>query len=164
MSKSPANRVPIAPSLAHSGSTIRKAFLTESIFNLFTIPLLTHTTTVLKFLLARPSDINPSTVLFARLSAGLIVGALTPALWFGTANTRTGIECRRPVYVILGGGEVFLIPILIREALKQGDRTAALSPHAALASVLMLAPPLMWRLYCLFVNPDIFGRYEEKRQ
>jgi H+/Cl- antiporter ClcA len=164
MSKSPANRVPITPSPQHSGSTVRKAFLIESLFNLGTIPLLTHTRPVLSLLLARPADINPSTILFARLFAGIIIGALTPALWFGTANTRTGIECRRPVYVILGGGELCLIPILIREALKHGDRTAALSEHGAWGVVSLLLPPFLWRIYTLFVRPDTMGRYDEKRE
>lgn len=164
MSKSPADRVPIVPSRTHNGSTIRKAFITESLFNLCTLPLLTHTRSILNLLLARPSDINPSTILFARLCAGLIIGALTPALWLGAANTRMGIESRRPVYMVLGGGEVCLIPVLIREALKHGDRTAALSEHGAWACVAMLAPPLMWRVYSLFINPDVFGRYDEKRE
>lgn len=162
--KSPASSGSIRPDPSADGSTIRKAFLAESIFNLFTIPLITHTRLVLSYLVARETDINPTSILFARLFGGLVVGALTPALWYGARNTRQGIESRPAIYTTLGMGEVCIIPILLLEAGKNGTKDAALSPAGAIGSVMLLAPPLMWRIYVLFIRPDLLGRYTEIKQ
>jgi hypothetical protein len=162
-SKSPATNPNITPDPAHTGSVIRKAFVLEAIANLFTIPLITNTRFVLSFLLLHPSHINPSSILFARLFGGIIVGGLTSALLIGATNTRNGIESRRPTYVLLGLGEVCLLPILALEAAKGNGRDAAISVKVAVLSIGMLAPPLMWRLFVLFVKPEFLGRYTETK-
>ncbi|KAF1967549.1 hypothetical protein BU23DRAFT_559206 [Bimuria novae-zelandiae CBS 107.79] len=158
--KSPANNSRIIPDPDQNGSTIRKAFILEAIANLFTIPLITNTRFVLSLLLLHPSDINPASVLFARLFGGIIVGGLTSALLVGATNTRNGIESRRPTYLLLGIGEVLLVPILAIEAAK-GGRDAALSTKVALAAMGVLVPPLAWRCYVLFVRPNLLGRYKD---
>ena len=157
--KSPASNPKIIPDPNQNGSIIRKAFVLEAIANLFTIPLITNTRFILSFLLLHPSDINPASILFARLFGGIIVGGLTSALLTGATNTRNGIESRRPTYLLLGVGEALLIPILALEAAKDG-RDAALSTKAALGSIGLLLPPLLWRCYVLFVRPDFLGRYK----
>ncbi|KAF2441471.1 hypothetical protein P171DRAFT_475001 [Karstenula rhodostoma CBS 690.94] len=159
-SKSPADNPAIIPDPNQNGSTIRKAFLLEAIANLFTIPLITNTRFILSLLLLHPSDINPASVLFARLFGGIIVGGLTSALLIGATNTRNGVESRRPTYVMLGLGEALLIPMLALEAAK-GGRDAALSTAVAVGSIGTLLPPLVWRGYVLFVRPDLLGRYRE---
>ncbi|KAL1612238.1 hypothetical protein SLS60_000462 [Paraconiothyrium brasiliense] len=159
-SKSPASNPVIIPDPNQNGSTIRKAFVLEAIANLFTIPLITNTRFILSILLLRPYDINPASILFARLFGGIVVGGLTSALLAGATNTRNGIESRRPTYLLLGVGEAVLIPILALEAAK-GGRDAALSMKVALGSIGLLLPPLMWRCYVLFVRPDLLGRYSE---
>lgn len=161
-SKSPAANPNITPHPNTDGSTIRKAFLAEAIANLFTIPLITNTSWVLSFILNHASDINPSSVLFARLFGGLVVGGLTSALLAGYTNTRNGIESRRPTYLLLGLGEALLIPILVNEVLKDGGKDAAVSKKVAGVSIGMLLPPLLWRIYVLGVRPDLLGRYTEK--
>jgi hypothetical protein len=143
----------------HNGSTIRKAFLAEALLNLFTIPLLTHPRPILSLLLNNPAHINSSTVLFARLFGALVVGGLTPALFAGLPNTRTGISSRPTVYVLLGMGEVGMIPFLLQQALGGGGR--ALGQGVAWATLGCLVPPLLWRIYVLFVRPDLMGRYRE---
>jgi hypothetical protein len=160
-SKSPAANPKIIPDPQQNGSTIRKAFVAEAIANLFTIPLITNTRWVLSFLLLHPSHINPSSILFARLFGGIVVGGLTSALLAGATNTRNGIESRRPTYLLLGVGEALLLPILAIEASKGGSKDAALSVGASVAVMGMLAPPLAWRLYVLLVRPDLLGRYTE---
>ena len=159
-SKSPASNPPVIPDPDQNGSTIRKAFLAEAIANLFSIPLITNTRFILSLLLLHPSDINPASILFARLFGGIIVGGLTSALLAGATNTRNGIESRRPTYLLLGLGEALLIPILAIEAAKEG-MDAALSTKVAVGSIGLLAPPLVWRCYVLFVRPDLLGRYKE---
>ena len=159
-SKSPASNPPIQPSPSHNGSVIRKAFLAEATANLFTIPLITHTRWTLGLLLKHPSQINPTSILFARLFGGIIVGGLTSALLAGYSNTRNGIESRRIVYLLLGMGEALLIPMLVLEALKDG-KDAALSVKVAVGSIACLLPPLIWRLYVLGVKPELLGRYTE---
>lgn len=59
---------------------------------------------------------------------------------------------------------MIMIPVLIREALKSGDRTAALNPMAAWGAVAMIAPPLAWRFFVLFGKPELLGKYTEKRE
>ncbi|EAT77515.1 hypothetical protein HBI56_197630 [Parastagonospora nodorum] len=162
-SKSPATNPNITPDPSQDGSTIRKAFILEAAANLFTIPLITNTRFVLSFLLLRPSHINPTSVLFARLFGGLVVGGLTSALLAGATNTRNGIESRRPTYLLLGLGEACLLPILAMEASKGGSVDAALSVKTALVCMGMLAPPLVWRLYVLFLRPDLLGKYVETK-
>ncbi|KZM28589.1 uncharacterized protein EKO05_0001433 [Ascochyta rabiei] len=161
--KSPAANPNIKPDPNVNGSVIRKAFLAEAIANLFTVPLVTNTSWVLSLILNHPSDINPSSVLFARLFGGIIIGGLTSALLAGYTNTRNGIESRRPTYLLLGVGETLLIPILVNEMLKDGGRDAAISKKVAGVSIGMLLPPLLWRLYVLGVRPDLLGRYTEKK-
>ncbi|EUC46457.1 hypothetical protein COCMIDRAFT_25540 [Bipolaris oryzae ATCC 44560] len=162
--KSPAANLSITPDPAQDGSTIRKAFVLEAVANLFTIPLITNTRFTLSLLLNNPSrDINPASVLFVRLFGGLIVGGLTSALFAGATNTRNGIESRRPTYLLLGIGEACLIPILMLELI-QGAPHAALSRTVAGVSIGFLLPPLLWRMYVLFVRPDLLGRYTEERK
>jgi hypothetical protein len=163
-SKSPATNPRIAPDPSQDGSVIRKAFVAEACANLFTIPLVTNTHWVLSFLLLHPAHINPSSVLFARLFGGIIVGGLTSALLAGATNTRNGIESRRPTYMLLGLGEACLLPILAIDAAKGGSADAALSAGTAIGCIGMLAPPLMWRLYVLLVRPDLLGKYTEMQE
>lgn len=153
----------IIPDPAANGATIRKAFVLEAIANLFSLPIITNTRSVLSTILAHPSrDINPASILLARMLGGIVVGGLTSALLVGATNTRNGIESRRPVYLLLGLGEVALIPLLILDLLEGSGEGAALSQKAAAASVAFLVPPLLWRAYVLFVRPDMFGRYKEE--
>jgi hypothetical protein len=163
-SKSPATNPKITPDPSQNGSTIRKAFVAEAMANLFTIPLVTNTRWVFSFLLLHPAHINPSSILFARLFGGIIVGGLTSALLAGATNTRNGIESRRPTYLLLGLGEACLLPILAIEAAKGGGPDAALSVGVAVGCMAMLAPPLVWRLYVLLVRPDLLGRYTETKE
>ncbi|CAO2650308.1 Nn.00g016000.m01.CDS01 [Neocucurbitaria sp. VM-36] len=161
--KSAAANPNIIPDPTYSGSVIRKAFLAEAIANLFTIPLITNTRFTLSFLLNRPSDINPSSILFARFF-GVLVGGLTTALLAGYPNTRSGVESRRSTYLLLGVGEALLVPILVLELLKDGGRDAAVSKKVALGGLGAIVPLLVWRSYVLFVNPDLLGQYREERK
>ena len=93
-----------------------------------------------------------------------MIGGLTSALLAGYTNTRNGIESRRPTYLMLGIGEAMLIPLLVGEMVKDGGEGAAVSRKVAGASVAMLLPPLLWRIYVLVVRPDLLGRYTEERK
>jgi hypothetical protein len=163
--KSPNTNVTIELDAQHDGSTIRKAFLFESILNLFSIPLLSNTRTVLSYVLRNPAHINATSILFARLFGGIIVGGLTSALWAGLPNTKTGIESRKVVYITLGMGEVLLIPIIALEAMRgSSGKDTALTVRGCVATIVCLLLPLLWRAYVLFVRPDMMGRYREVKQ
>ena len=148
----------------NDGSSVRKAFILESILNLGTIPLITHPRTILPYLLAHPTQINSTTVFFARLFGVIVVAALTPGLWAGARNTRNGIESRSVIYITLGGAEVLLIPMLMNEVMKGGERNAVLGYWTALMGVLSVTPPLLWRIWVLFVKPEMLGRYREVKR
>jgi hypothetical protein len=64
----------------------------------------------------------------------------------------------------LGLGELGLIPILIAEVRKNGGHDAALSAKTALVAIASLAPLLLWRVYVLYVKPEMIGRYREVRE
>ncbi|KAJ9652370.1 hypothetical protein H2198_008374 [Neophaeococcomyces mojaviensis] len=162
--KSPNTNVAIELDPQNDGSIVRKAFLIESILNLTSIPLITNTHIVLSYVLDNPAYINPASILFARLFGGIIVGGLTSALWAGLPNTKTGIESRKVVYLMLGMGEVLLIPILAVEATKGGSKDAALSVRACVATIACLLPPLLWRAFVLFVRPEMMGKYREVKR
>ncbi|WWC91082.1 uncharacterized protein L201_006023 [Kwoniella dendrophila CBS 6074] len=138
-----------------SGTVVKRAFLIESFFNLLSFPLITNTETVLYYLLRDPtSQINASSILFSRLFGGLVIGGLTTCLIYGSKH----IPSRRNVYWTLGMGEIFLIPILLLEALKSNqDKNKALSTYTALGSISLLLPPLLWRVYILYIRPDLIG-------
>lgn len=159
--KSASADVPIELDPQNDGEYVRKAFLIEGYLNLATIPLITHPRFILPYLLNRPYEINESTVFFARLFGVIVVAALSPGLFAGARNTRNAIESRSIVYIILGGAELLLIPMLLIEALKGGSRDAVLGYRTAVMGVLSIAPPLLWRAYVLFVRPDLLGRYRE---
>ncbi|KAK8843526.1 hypothetical protein IAR55_007186 [Kwoniella newhampshirensis] len=162
--KSPDSNPLVKPDPHHPGSAVSRAFLIEAVLNFASFPLITHPRFVLSLLLLHPHHINPSTVLFARLFGGLVVGVLTPLLLAGIPNTRNAIESRRITYLSLGLGECLLVPLLIREALKGGKDTAALSVRAAIGGIMCLAPPLAWRLYVLLARPDLLGKYKEIKE
>lgn len=166
--KSPTSNPMVQLDPHHTGKTIRKAFLLESILNLFTLPLIFFPRLILSFLLlnfdpTKNSSQNNATVFFAQCFGGLVVGALTPALWYGLPQTKTSIESRRPTYILLAGGEIFLIPLLISQALKGGDveRGAAISPLVAVLAMGGLVPPLAWRGYVLLGRPELLGKYRD---
>lgn len=165
MSFKPASaNVPIELDPQNNGEYVRKAFMIEGYLNLATIPLITHPRLILPYLLNRPYEINESTVFFARLFGVIVVAALSPGLFAGARNTRNAIESRSIVYIILGGAELLMVPMLLMEALKRGNRDAVLGFKTAVNGVLSITPPLLWRVYVLFVRPNLLGRYREVKR
>jgi hypothetical protein len=145
----------------NDGEIVRKAFIVEGFLNLGTLPLITHPRTILPYLLNHPSQINATTVFFARLFGIIVVAALTPGLFAGARNTRNGIESRSTMYITLGGAELLLIPMLINEVMKGGSHNAILGFKTAVMGVLSVTPPLLWRIWVLYVQPKLLGRYRE---
>lgn len=152
---------PIEMDPRHDGEYVRKAFLIEACLNLGTIPLITHPRFVLPYLLNRSADLNVTTIFFARLFGILVVAALSPGLFAGARRTRTAIESRGIVYIILGGAELLLVPMLLNEARLGSSRSAVLGQKTAIMGAISMAIPLVWRLYVLFLRPDLLGRYRE---
>lgn len=166
--KSPTSNPMVQLDPHHTGATIRIAFLLESILNLFTLPLIFSPRPILSYLLlnfdpTKNSPENNASVFFAQCFGGLVVGALTPALWSGLPNTKSSIESRRSTYILLAGGEILLIPLLISQAFKNGDveRRAAISPLVAVLAMGALVPPLVWRGYVLLGRPELLGKYRD---
>ena len=65
---------------------------------------------------------------------------------------------------MLGAGEVVLIPTILREVMRAGGRDAAISAKVAAGSIMCLVPPLAWRIYVLFVRPEMMGSYTEMKR
>lgn len=162
--KSPSLSTAAQADPANSGLAVRRAFLIESFFNFLSFPLITNPRFCLSLLLNHPSQINPATIFWTRLFGGLVVGCFAPILLMGYPNTRTAIEIRRPVYIMLGLGEMTIIPLLLNEFFKGGKGDAALTPLGAAGAVLTLATPFVWRLYTLFVRPEMLGKYKEVKR
>lgn len=159
--KAASANVPIEVDPQHTGEYVRKAFLIEGCLNLGTIPLITHPRLVLSYLVNRPHELNDTTVFFARLFAVIVVAALSPGLFAGVRNTRNAIESRSIVYTILGGAELFLVPMLIKEAVKGKGGQAVLGFKTAAVGAVAVGLPLLWRAYVLFIRPDLLGKYRE---
>ena len=157
--KSPSHSPKLEIDPTAPGTTIRRAFLAEAVLNLFTLPLLISPARVLALLADDPRSITPLACTLGRCFAAMVVGALTPALLLGLPNTRQGIESRRNVYYLLGAGEVALIPLLLWEGLR--GESGTLTTKVCFGAVGNLLPPLLWRAYCLFWKPEVFGRYRE---
>lgn len=51
---------------------------------------------------------------------------------------------------------------MLNEMFKDGVSDAAVSKKVAGASIGVLLPPLLWRIYVLCVRPDLLGRYASK--
>lgn len=153
--------VPIEMDPRHDGEYVRKAFLIEGCLNLGTIPIITHPRFVLPYLLNRPGDVNSSTVFFARLFGIIVVAALSPGLFIGARRSSNAIESRCIVYIILGGAELLMVPMLLNEARLGSSRSAVLGRTTAIIGAISMAIPLVWRLYVLFIRPDLLGRYRE---
>jgi hypothetical protein len=147
----------------HLGPAVRRAFLAEAIFHICTIPLVTHTRQYLSLFFLRPSDITPAVLFFARVFAGLILFGMTPALLYGVPNTAKAIASRRATYVMLAGTEVYLIPLLLVELSRGGTlkKGAVFSMGTTAGLMSLLVTPFLFRLYVLFVKPDMMGRLEE---
>ena len=165
---------PIDPSA--SSRLIQRAFLIEAILNLCSFPIITHTRSVLSFVLLHPSDVNASTVLFARLFGAVVIGGLTPPLLLGARDTREAVESRSRTYTLLGLGEVLMIPLLAQQALMEdgalekavgsglvgGDK--ALSTKAAVLAMGMLLPPLLFRVWAMFIRPGGLGSVAREKK
>ena len=102
----------------NNGNIVRTALLVEGLLNLLSFPFLTHTVPILRLVLNNPAHINPASVFFTRFFGGVVTAGLSTALFACLPNTRGAIESRRTAYLILGWGEVVLIPVLILEMMK----------------------------------------------
>jgi hypothetical protein len=51
--------------------------------------------------------------------------------------------------------------MLMNEVMKGGRGSAVLGYWTALMGVLSVTPPLLWRIWVLFVKPEMLGRYRE---
>lgn len=149
-------------------TTVRRAFLGEALFHMVTIPLLSHPKEYMGLFILRPEEITLTTIFFIRIFAGLIIFGMTPALLHGLPLTDWAIHSRRATYTMLAGTEVFLIPLLIAELLKEGDvkNGAVLSPQVTLGLMTLLVVPFSFRIYALYVKPEMMGRVtvEAKRK
>jgi hypothetical protein len=137
------------------------AFLAEACFHIITIPLLTHPSTYMSlFVLAPPSVLSdPFCRFMTRVFAAIIIFGMTPGLLYGLRNTKSSTQARRSTYILLAGTEVYFIPFLLVELAKGGDvrKGAVLSVKMTIVLLGALGLPLMFRLYALFVRPEMMG-------
>ena len=145
----------------YPGRTIKRAFAIESLLNLTSIIAITHPREILSRILLHPHHINPTSILLIGLIGSLFIAGCTTPLVFGLRDTKRGIEIRRPAYYALGLGELFFIPLLLADVIRarENPKEAVLSVKGGLVAVVVLLPPLLWRVYVLFVRPEMFGKY-----
>ena len=152
-------------------SIIQIAFLLESALNVPGIIALTfYPVQTLSFLAVSPPftpSLTPIGELFARF-CGLLFAGLTPQLLLAVPNTPSRVEKRKLVYVTLGAGEVFLIPLFIWEAYRASDveklaRGGGFSRIAALVFAGNLMMLLLWRVWVWEFRPEWFDGSEEEK-
>lgn len=67
---------------------------------------------------------------------------------------------------MLAGTEIYLIPLLLIELSKGGqhDQGAALTAVATIGLMSLLVLPFAFRIYALFVNPEMMGDLESSKR
>lgn len=135
-------------------SLIRFALLGEGFLNIFTLPLLLNPRAVITSMLRDPmTPISPTVITTARVLAGIVVFGITPVLWSCWPNDPSSIQRRRPTYVALGLGELVLIPYFAMEGLSG----QTLRSDKAWGMVACLVPLLLWRIYAMYIKPEMMG-------
>ena len=151
-------------------SIIQIAFVLESILNIPGIIALTlYPFETLSLFTVSPTlapTITPTGALFTRIT-GLFIAGITPQLLLAAPNTVSRVEKRKLVYITLGAGEVFLIPLFIWEAYRASDleklaQGGGLSKSASLMFAGNLLSLLLWRVWVWAIRPEWFDGAEGK--
>jgi len=143
--------------------TIRLAFGLEAAANIFGAGMMLYSpSSILSYAHWHSSEPAPLASSLLQWIAALIIG-LTPQLLIGLRSTPQAILSRRTVYWTLLTGEGALVAVMWWQGMKFKAATGFKKEALQLcAGVLLLTA--VWRVFVLFVRPDLLGEdeaYEE---
>jgi hypothetical protein len=142
-------------------STIQIALILESVANTFGATLFTFLPNWCLSKVLIPSPIFPNTLsttvppsAITLLQAfGTIVYALTVPLLLCIPEGPHAAHARRIVYLTLGAGEAFLVPLCLVKAFDAGS--TGFTARALFGAAGNLVPVLAWRVYALWGKPAL---------
>jgi hypothetical protein len=154
----PSLRQPVKIDPTASGTIIRYALVVEVGLNMFMgTALVAFPRWLLSLAMTEHSPLTPMSISICQW-----VGAITFAFSIQVAlvipNTRGAIESRRLVYWTLLAGECFLILLFLYQAFWATN--GGLTPEFLVVTTFFFVDHMLWRLFCLFVKPNWFGRYQ----
>ncbi|OCK75303.1 hypothetical protein K432DRAFT_362334 [Lepidopterella palustris CBS 459.81] len=156
---SPSLRKPVKVDPAASGVIIRYAIAIEVVLNV-SIAIFVA---VFPKALFSPVVTDPSTITTTTISIcqwiGTIIVAFTIQLILVLPNTRGALESRRLVYWTLLAGECCLVPIFLSQSVSSTE--GGFSRKFLEITASFFIAHMLWRLFCLFVKPHWFGRYQD---
>jgi len=127
---------------------------------IFATTSLLYPETSLLSMVRSPLFITPTTT-FLLQTTSVLLYALTTPMVYCIQNTRLAVESRRIVYLTLGAGEVFLIPLLLWKAITREE--TGLEKGSLVSSAMTLVPILAWRTFTLWKKPEWFGVVEYEK-
>lgn len=168
----PSLRRPVTIDPAAPGTIIRYALAVEVILNLFMGTALVifprwllSLATAAATATTEPSTLdNPISISICQW-VGAIIYAFTVQVALVIPDTRGAIESRRLVYWTLLAGEGFLVPLFLYQVFffswgGSGEGGGFTRKFLVVTTLCFLGHAL-WRLFCLVVKPDWFGRYQD---
>lgn len=160
-SSSPSPVVQVDPSAP--GTFFRYAAAIESTLNILGgATMMLRPGFFLDLMVYSSSEISHASISQIQWFGALTLG-LTPQLLFAIPNTRRSIEGRRMAYITLGAGELALIPVFLWQAFGP-EAGLGFSTKALIGATMNLLLPLLVRIYVLFVDPNLLGRYRDDRR
>lgn len=155
----PSLRQPVKVDPAASGTIIRYALVVEVGLNLFMgTALVVFPRWLLSPAMTEPSTLTPISISICQW-VGAIIFAFSIQVALVIPNTRGAIESRRLVYWTLLAGEGFLVPLFLYQAL--WATSFGLRHEFLVVTTFFFVDHMLWRLFCLFVKPNWFGRYQD---
>lgn len=145
-----------------TGNIIRFAMLFESILNLPAFVALTfYPGYTLTYFLVNEHDITPAAQSFTQLM-GIMILMISVLLWAAIPNTKSGVETRRPTYIMLASAEAAMVTMWIYQRYGLGEKGCGWKNNALDMSVMNVGPLCGFRIFALYSKPDWFGRYKVK--
>lgn len=155
----PSLRRPVKADPAAPGTIIRISFAIETGLNIFMGTTLTvFPKWLLNSVVIEPATLTPTSISICQWLGAIILASSIP-VGVVIPNTRGAIESRRLIYWTLLTGEGFLIPLFLYQAIWSAN--VGFTPKFLVVTAFLFLGHMIWRLYCLFVKPNWFGRYRD---
>ena len=149
-------------------NTIQLALALEATANLFGATcMLLFPGPIITYLTSPPSPAfsttpDPASSHLVQWLAALVYG-LTPPLLLALPNHKDARAKRWIAYSTLGAGEASLIAVMLWQAFLGTDGGAGFTRRALLGCVGGLMPFMLWRVWVLFVRPELLGEEIRKK-
>ncbi|KAH8886657.1 hypothetical protein GQ53DRAFT_341780 [Thozetella sp. PMI_491] len=144
------------------GTIVRWALIIESIGNIpFAVACLAYPREFMEYFVVNPSEITPASLSFLQL-VGVSAIMISFLMWAVIPNTRSGIESRRPTYIMLITAETLMLSLWCYQGWVLGEEGSGLKRKGLVTAMMNIVPLVGFRGVSLFLKPQWFGRYRIK--